>query len=54
MAGAAIRVMGTAMATGQAAGVAAALTAQGSFDPDAVRARLRKDGAILDAADAVS
>ena len=54
MAGAAIRVMGTAMATGQAAGVAAALTAQGSFDPDAVRVRLRKDGAILDAADAVS
>ncbi|EAQ04980.1 Fumarate reductase/succinate dehydrogenase flavoprotein,N-terminal:HI0933-like protein:FAD dependent [Pseudooceanicola batsensis HTCC2597] len=45
--GAAIRVMGTAMATGQAAGVAAALTAAERFSPDAVRDVLRSEGAIL-------
>lgn len=54
MAGAAIRVMGTAMATGQAAGVAAALTADNGFDVQAVRNRLRLGGAILDASDAVA
>lgn len=53
-AGAAIRVMGTAMATGQAAGVAAALTADSVFDPAMVRTRLRADGAVLDASDAVA
>jgi len=47
-AGAAIRVMGTAMATGQAAGVAAALEAGGAFSTDAVRAALRGSGALLD------
>ncbi|RVU34217.1 FAD-dependent oxidoreductase [Hwanghaeella grinnelliae] len=52
--GAAIRVMGTAMATGQAAGIAAALTADGSFDPAEVRSRLRKEGAVLDGKDAVA
>ena len=46
-AGAAIRVMGTALATGQAAGVAAALGA----DPASVRAELRRQGAALDAGD---
>ncbi|WP_375175557.1 FAD-dependent oxidoreductase [Pseudooceanicola sp.] len=49
--GAAIRVMGTAMVTGQAAGVAAALTARGVFDAQAVRERLREGGAILSADD---
>lgn len=53
-AGASIRVMGTAMATGQAAGVAAALTADGTFDIQTVRAQLRRDGAVLDACDAVA
>ncbi|WP_136637134.1 FAD-dependent oxidoreductase [Pseudooceanicola onchidii] len=48
--GAAIRVMGTAMATGQAAGIAAALVARGALDPGAVRDRLRAEGAILDRA----
>lgn len=47
-AGAAIRVMGTAMATGQAAGTAAALEAGGAFSPDAVRAALRGAGALLE------
>lgn len=47
-AGAAIRVMGTAMATGQAAGTAAALTAQGRFAPEAVRDSLRAAGALLE------
>ena len=47
--GAAIRVMGTAMATGQAAGVAAALTARGAFSAAAVRERLAATGAILSA-----
>ncbi|TDK48741.1 FAD-dependent oxidoreductase [Antarcticimicrobium luteum] len=47
-AGAAIRVMGTAMATGQAAGIAAALTAHGRFAPEAVRDTLRASGALLE------
>lgn len=47
-AGAAIRVMGTAMATGQAAGTAAALTAIGRFTPQAVRDSLRASGALLE------
>ncbi|WP_425405211.1 FAD-dependent oxidoreductase [Hwanghaeella sp.] len=54
LAGAAIRVMGTAMATGQAAGIAAALTADGTFNAQAVRARLRRNGAVLDASEAVA
>ena len=41
--------MGTAMATGQAAGVAAALTARGAFSAAAVRERLAATGAILSA-----
>ena len=48
-AGAAIRVMGTAMATGQAAGIAAALEAEGAFSPEAVREALREAGALLEA-----
>ena len=49
-AGAAIRVMGTAFATGQAAGVAAANHAQtGRIDADAVRRQLLAQGAMLDA-----
>jgi hypothetical protein len=47
MAGAAIRVMGTALATGQAAGVAAAI----GTDAAKVRAELRAQGAALDADD---
>ncbi|MGQ9367539.1 FAD-dependent oxidoreductase [Azospirillum sp. ST 5-10] len=48
-AGAAIRVMGTAFATGQAAGVAAALVADGRDAPAAeVRARLVRQGAMLE------
>jgi FAD dependent oxidoreductase len=50
-AGAAIRVMGTAMVTGQAAGIAAALMAQEAFSSDAVREQLRKGGALLDVAE---
>ena len=50
-AGAAIRVMGTAFATGQAAGIAAALEADGRFAVSAVQAALRKQDAILDPAD---
>lgn len=46
-AGAAIRVMGTAMATGQAAGVAAALEAAGRFDAATVQTFLRRQGAVL-------
>lgn len=45
--GAAIRVMGTAMATGQAAGLAAALTARGEFSVAAVQDRLRAAKAVL-------
>jgi hypothetical protein len=51
-AGASLRVMGTTFATGQAAGVAAALLAsEGTAEPDAVRATLRRQGAILDRAE---
>lgn len=47
--GAAIRVMGTALATGQAAGVAAAeLAATGLIDADRIRAELRSQGATID------
>jgi len=49
--GAAIRVMGTAMATGQAAGVAAAQVAAGAFSPGSVRDVLRGQGAKLSAQD---
>ncbi len=49
-AGAAIRVMGTAFATGQAAGVSAAhFSSRGTFDPTDVRAELIAQGATLDA-----
>jgi hypothetical protein len=52
---ASLRVMGTAFATGQAAGVAAAQVASGAaLDATAVRAELRRQGAIVDPADAVS
>ena len=48
-AGASLRVMGTAFATGQAAGVAAASFAQhGRVDAADVRAVLRRQGALLD------
>ncbi len=48
-AGASVRVMGTAFATGQAAGVAAAQFAgSGSVYPDWVRATLRAQGAKID------
>ena len=47
--GASLRVMGTAFATGQAAGVAAALVAEhGGRDAAAVRAVLRRQGALID------
>jgi FAD dependent oxidoreductase len=48
-AGASVRVMGTAFATGQAAGVAAAgFAAQGAVDPVAVRRVLLQQGALID------
>ena len=48
-AGASLRVMGTAFATGQAAGVAAAILAdQGNADSNRVRQTLRKQGALID------
>jgi hypothetical protein len=48
-AGASLRVMGTAFATGQAAGAAAAMLADhGRIVPDTVRARLRAQGALID------
>jgi hypothetical protein len=51
-AGASVRVMGTAFATGQAAGVAAARFADtGAVEADAVRALLRGQGALIDKAD---
>ena len=51
-AGAAVRVMGTAFATGQAAGVAAACYARdGRVDVAEVRKILRGQGALLDPAD---
>jgi hypothetical protein len=49
-AGASLRVMGTAFATGQAAGVGAAYYAGDKrVDVDEVRASLRKQGALIDA-----
>jgi FAD-dependent oxidoreductase family protein len=49
MAGASLRVMGTAFATGQAAGIGAAVLADGgAVAPDAVRATLRAQGALID------
>ena len=42
-----LRVMGTAFATGQAAGAAAALALQGRSDYPALRAALLDQGAIL-------
>ncbi len=49
LAGAAIRVMGTAFALGQAAGTAAAIKADERMpDGKTVRAQLRRDGAYLD------
>jgi FAD dependent oxidoreductase len=48
-AGASLRVMGTAFATGQAAGAAAAMLADGgSVVPDTLRKRLRAQGALVD------
>ena len=48
-AGASIRVMGTAFATGQAAGVAAAALAQsGAIDPAAIRDTLLGQNALID------
>jgi len=48
-AGASLRVMGTAFATGQATGVAAAMLAdQGQVDSDRVRRVLREQGALID------
>jgi hypothetical protein len=48
-AGASLRVMGTAFATGQAAGVAAAeFAARGAVDPVAVRHVLLQQGALID------
>ncbi len=48
-AGASLRVMGTAFATGQAAGAAAAMLADGgSIVPDTLRERLRAQGALID------
>jgi hypothetical protein len=47
-AGASLRVMGTAFATGQAAGVAAAYYAQSKrVDADEVRSSLREQGALI-------
>ncbi len=49
-AGASLRVMGTAFATGQAAGVAAAALAdQGRVEAEEVRRALRKQGALIEA-----
>ena len=51
-AGASLRVMGTAFATGQAAGVAAATLARtGSIDPAMIRSVLRTQDALIDPAD---
>lgn len=50
MAGASLRVMGTAFATGQAAGIAAASVAdRGSVDVEGVRRTLRAQGALIEA-----
>lgn len=48
-AGAAIRVMGTSMATGQAAGTAAALLAKGDLSVETVRFTLQSQGAVTNA-----
>jgi FAD dependent oxidoreductase len=51
-AGASLRVMGTAFATGHACGVAAAqLAHSGNAEPDEVRAALKIQGALIDASD---
>jgi hypothetical protein len=51
-AGASLRVMGTAFATGQAAGVAAArFAATGDIDAGTIRRTLRSQGALIDPAD---
>jgi len=51
-AGASLRVMGTAFATGQAAGVAAACHARGgNLDAAEIRKVLGSQGALLDPAD---
>lgn len=52
-AGSAVRVMGTAMATGQAAGIAASLTAQGALDVHEVQSILKAQGAVLNAQEAI-
>jgi hypothetical protein len=49
-AGSSIRVMGTSFASGQAAGVAAALLAQGEASVPAVQRELRDQGAAINAA----
>ena len=49
--GAAIRVLGTSMATGQAAGTAAAFTANGNFSSSSIQALLRSAGSIVTAED---
>jgi hypothetical protein len=50
MAGASLRVMGTALATGQAAGIAAATLADsGALETATVRKLLRAQGALIDA-----
>ena len=52
MAGASLRVMGTAFATGQAAGVAAASVAdRGAVDVDTVRRTLQAQGALIEASE---
>jgi hypothetical protein len=53
-AGAAIRVLGTAMATGHAAGCAAALSVEGEGRAEAVRGLLSRQGAILALADSLA
>ncbi|MFE7445127.1 FAD-dependent oxidoreductase [Streptomyces chartreusis] len=45
--GASVRVLGTAFATGHAAGVAAALTADGSYDAERLRSALAEQGAVM-------
>ncbi|UFQ99745.1 FAD-dependent oxidoreductase [Streptomyces sp. Go40/10] len=45
--GASVRVLGTAFATGQAAGVAAALTADGSFAVERLQTALAEQGAVM-------
>jgi hypothetical protein len=45
--GASVRVLGTAFATGHAAGVAAALTADGAFEVERLQAVLAEQGAVM-------